>query len=42
MDPISSDLAEKREDDMSSLVVRFAMRMRKRAASAEGETILGS
>ena len=35
---ISSELAEESEHDMSSLIARFAARMRKRAVSAQGET----
>ena len=42
MDPNISDPAKEREDNMSSLAVGFAMRMHKREASAQGETILGS
>ena len=38
VDPISCELAEKREDDMFSLVVGFATRMRKRATSDQRET----
>ena len=38
VDPISSELAEEREDDMSSLATRFSARMCKRAMSAQGET----
>ena len=38
----ASDQAEEREDDMSSLVVGFAARMRKWAASIQGETTPGS
>ena len=40
VDPNSSDPAKEREDDMSSLVVGFVVRMPKRAASTQGETIL--
>ena len=38
MDPIVSDLAEEREDNMSSLVARFSTSMRKWSASAQRET----
>ena len=38
VDPNASDTTKEREDDMSSLVSRFATRMSKRAASAQGET----
>ena len=41
VDPISSEPAEEREDDMSSLATRFFVLMRKRAASAQEETIPG-
>ena len=41
MDPISCELAEKREDDMSSLAVGFFGQMLKRAASTQGEITLG-
>ena len=41
VDPNASDPVEEREDDMSSLVTGFSARMRKRAASAQGETTLG-
>ena len=34
VDPISSEPAEEREGDMSSLATGFVMRIRKRAASA--------
>ena len=40
--PNASNPIEEREDDMSSLGVRFDARMRKRAASAQGETTPGS
>ena len=47
MDPIAGEPTEERENDMSSLAVGFSLRMRKRAASAQGETtpsfeVLGS
>ena len=42
MDQISSELTEEREDDMSSLADGFFARMRKRAASVQGETTPGS
>ena len=42
VDPKASDLDEEREDNMSSLVVGFPVRMLKRAMSAQGETTLGS
>ena len=38
VDPISSEPAKEREDDMSNLAAGFAMRMNKRAVSAQGET----
>ena len=38
---ISRELVEKSENDMSSLAVGFAARMRKRATSAQGETTPG-
>ena len=41
LDLIASDLAEEREEDMSSLATVFAAQMSKRAASAQGETIPG-
>ena len=41
MDPNTSDLAKKREDDMSSLADGFSVQMLKRTASAQGETTLG-
>ena len=41
-DPISSEPAEEREEDMSSLAVRFVAHMRKRATSAQRETAFGS
>ena len=41
MDPNASDPVEEREEDMSSLVVGFVIRMRKRATSAQGETTPG-
>ena len=41
VDRNARDSAEKQEDDMSSLAVEFVARMRKRAASAHGETTLG-
>ena len=42
LDPPTSDLAEERQEDMSSLAIGFIARMRKRATSAQGETTLGS
>ena len=42
MDPISSEPAEEREGDMSSLAAGFVALMCKRASSAQGETTLGS
>ena len=39
--PISYELAEKMEDDMSSLAAGFFGRMLKRAASGQGEITLG-
>ena len=39
VDPISSELTEEREDDLSSLATRFAKRMHKRAGSDQKETI---
>ena len=42
VDPNSSDLVEKMEKDMSSLSARFATRMCKRVASAQGKTTPGS
>ena len=41
-DPISSEPAEEREEDMSSLAAGFVARMHKRAASAQRETAFGS
>ena len=41
MDPIVSELAKEREDDMSSLAAEFAAQMRKRVAISQGETIPG-
>ena len=41
LDPTASGPTEEREEDMSSLAVGFAARMRKRATSAQGETTLG-
>ena len=38
MDLADSEPAKEREDDMSSLAIRFAARMRKRTASSQGET----
>ena len=38
VDPISSEPAEERDDDISSLVTGFTAPMRKRVASAQGET----
>ena len=38
VDPIVSESAKEREDDMSNLVVGFAAWMRKRPMSAQGET----
>ena len=38
MNPIASEPTEEREDDISSLVARFAAQMRKRAVSFQGET----
>ena len=38
VDPNASDLAKERENNMSSLVVGFPVRMLKRAMSAQGET----
>ena len=40
MDPVASEPAKKGEDDMSSLFVGFATRMRKRAVSSQGGTTL--
>ena len=40
--PNVSHPAEEREDDMSSLATGFVGQMRKRVASAQGETTLGS
>ena len=42
VDPKASDPAEEREEDMSSLVVRFAAQMRKRVTSAQRESTPGS
>ena len=42
VDPISSEPAEEREGDMSSLAAGFVALMCKRASSAQGETTLGS
>ena len=42
VDPIVSEPAEEMEDDMSSLAAGFVVRMRKRAASTQEETTLGS
>ena len=39
---IANGSAVEGEQDMSSLAVGFAAQMRKRAASAQGETTLGS
>ena len=41
MDPNASDSAKERENDMSSLTVGFSVRIRRRAASAQGETTPG-
>ena len=41
-DPTASEPDEDREDDMSGLTVGFSARMRKRVASSQGKTILGS
>ena len=41
MDPNTSDSAEEREDDMSSLPAGFFAQMRKQAASTQGETTPG-
>ena len=38
VDPISSEPAEERDDDMSSLSTGFTAPMRKRVESAQGET----
>ena len=38
MDPITSELVEEREDDISSLAAKFSTRMRKQAMSAQGES----
>ena len=42
VDSIASDSAEERKDDLSNLTARFASRMRKQAASAQGDTTPGS
>ena len=42
VNPISSESAEERESNMSSLIVGFSTRMSKRATSSQGETTLGS
>ena len=42
LDPHASDLAEEREEDISSLAVGFTARMPKRAVRSQGETTLGS
>ena len=42
VDPISSESAEEREEDMSSLAVGFTTQILKRAASAQSETTSGS
>ena len=42
MDQISSEPAEEREDDMSSLADGFSARMHKRVASVQGESTPGS
>ena len=36
-----SESTEERETEMSGLITRFAMRMRKRVANAQGETFFG-
>ena len=38
VDPIVSEPAEEREDNMSNLTVGFAAQMRKRAMSTQEET----
>ena len=38
VDPISSEPAQERDDDMSSLANGFSTTIRKRVASAQGET----
>ena len=42
MDPIASEPAEEREDDMSSLTVGFFAQMCKWVASIKGENTLNS
>ena len=42
VDSIASDSAEEREDDLSNLAARFALRMFKQATSAQGDTTPGS
>ena len=42
VDPISSELAEEKKDNISSLAVGFSKRMRKRAMSTHTETTPGS
>ena len=42
LDPPASDSAEEMEEDMFSLASGFAVRIRKRAASTQGETTPGS
>ena len=39
LDPPAGNPYEERDEDMSSLIARFVARMRKRAASAQGETV---
>ena len=41
VDPIASDPAKEREDDMPSLTSGFSARMCKRATNAQGETTPG-
>ena len=41
VDLIANELADGREDDMSSLATRFATRMHKKAASSQEETTPG-
>ena len=41
MDPISSEPAKEREEDMSSLIAGFDARMRKQATSAQRKTTSG-
>ena len=41
LDLTTSDLAEEREEDMSSLPLGFAAWMRKRVTSTQGETTAG-